>query len=472
MNGVWTCMQSYYRSYDHQTCDRNHGAEGHATLVPEETDRRGNTEPMARGEISYAFRPYRQGRTLAPVTVVTPPDDTGRTQAGGFIHTFFDVCPFSPSQRFLAVTRLPYGNRRPMFGDRADVCVIDLERETIRRVYETLAWELQLGANVQWGATDRFLYTNDVIDGRGTGVRIDLESGDATILAGPLYHVGPAETDIIGVSFDMLDLRQRGYGIPRALPVDRRSIDSVSETEGLWRTRLDTNTASLLVSVGRLVRSIGFEVPDHATAYPFHAKYNRDGSRIMQVVRVLHHEMKSRGAEKRFGRLAATFDAGGECIACAVPYERWSRGGHHPNWHPDGEHIVMNLMSDDDTLRFCQIRCDGTDFRVLSTRHRGGGHPSVNGKATFLLTDAYQGERRFLPGGSSWPPNEVPIRLLDLRSDEEASLCTVDTLGISGRFRVDPHPVWSRDYRRLCFNGMVNGARAVFVADVSAVIRD
>ena len=41
---------------------------------------------------SYDFRSYRKGQTMVPVTCVTPDD-------GFYMHTFYDVCPWSPDSR-------------------------------------------------------------------------------------------------------------------------------------------------------------------------------------------------------------------------------------------------------------------------------------------------------------------------------------------------------------------------------------
>ena len=73
----------------------------------------------------YSFKRYRKGETLSPVFKVTPDN-------GFFIHSFYDVCPFSPSQKYLAVTKLPFQNRDAEFGDLAEVCIIDLHNEEIK----------------------------------------------------------------------------------------------------------------------------------------------------------------------------------------------------------------------------------------------------------------------------------------------------------------------------------------------------
>jgi len=90
------------------------------------------------------FRSYRQGRTLCPVTIVTPPDRP-------FIHTFFDICPWSPSGRYLLCLMLPFENREPRAENRAGICVIDLQEKTIECVYETRGWAMQVAAHQQWG---------------------------------------------------------------------------------------------------------------------------------------------------------------------------------------------------------------------------------------------------------------------------------------------------------------------------------
>jgi hypothetical protein len=41
---------------------------------------------------------------------------------------------------------------------------------------------------------------------------------------------------------------------------------------------------------------------------------------------------------------------------------------------------------------------------------------------------------------------------------------------ISSALRVDPHPAWDPEFKRIAFNGFVNGTRRVFVADLSSLI--
>jgi len=406
---------------------------------------------------SFAFRPYRPGKTFGKVLCVTPDD-------GFYLQTFYDVCPFSPSQRYLAVTRFPFQDRQPNPGETADVCVIDLEERTIMTVYTTRAWGFQLGANLNWGRTDRFLYTNDLVDGRAVAVRLDLETGETKAFAGPMYHIAPDESCVIGFPPELMNATQFGYGAP----VDWKNVPRLTERaatdQGLWRTDLRTDETRLLVSVADLYERIpdGDSLGD-VVCYLFHSKFNRQNTRIMEVFRPLP---QGKGRQKLS---LFTFNTDGSDIRLAIDHHLWSRGGHHPNWHPDGEHLIMNLIPEGKRLSFCQFRYDGSDFRVISQKHPGGGHPSITPDGKYLVTDAYTSEGVVLPN------KEVPIRLLATESDEVEVICHMYTLGRKGDLgrgvlRLDPHPAWSRDFKRVCFNGAPEGRRQVFVADLAEVL--
>jgi hypothetical protein len=423
-----------------------------------------------RREKDIKFRPYRPGETLGKVSCVTPDD-------GYYVHTFYDVCPFSPSQKYLAVTRLPYQDREPVFGDRADVCLIDLERQTIRTVYSTKAWGFQLGANLNWGRSDRYLYANEVINGSAVCVRIDIETGDIDTFAGPMYHIAPDESCVAGFPLDLINATQSGYGAPLASGAKAWLPQGAAAKEGIWKTNLVTNTKTLLLSLSDGARAMTDGIPCmDGTFYFFHTKFNRQNSRILQVMRCLcgpgpkanvRRGNVSGGNFTRFNMLL-TFKPDGSDLRRVVSYQQWAAGGNHPNWHPDGEHIIMNLTPawlGDQTMRFCMFRYDGTEFKVLADDLRGSGHPSMETRSRYLISDAYPHQPMARSNG------EVPIRLVDVENGKEEAVCYIRTLWPGPEsLRLDPHPVWSRDYRKVCFNGAPDGRRQVFIADLTDVI--
>ncbi len=416
-------------------------------------------EDRKRLKKPFDFRPYRPGKTLASVTCVTPDD-------GFYIHTFYDVCPWSPSGRYLAVLRMPRQDRPPEWRERAEVCIVDLRDRTIQTVYSTSAYGMQTGAQVQWGRTDRFLYFNDKTErakGQATGIRLDWQSGKAEELAGPIYSVAFDESAAISFDLDLINHTQDGYGCAVA-PERRLKLSSAAaRDQGLWYTDLKTNRTRLLVSLAQVFEAM----PDKDAHkglefYLFHSKFNPRSNRIMQVVRL--HDPNKPSPNYSYP-LLTTFDRDGTNFRIAIPWQKWKLGGNHPNWLPDGERILINLKIDN-VMRLCMTRYDGSDFHLVNKTIVGSGHPSFEKTMRYIFTDAYTGESMTLPNG------EVPLRLIDTRTNTERTVATMFTLGAQAQsiLRLDPHPAWSRDGKQLCFNGAPDGRRQVFIAGVGNLL--
>lgn len=431
-----------------------------------------------RAKKQYKFQTYRSGRYLAPVTCVTPGD-------GFYVHTFYDVCPWSPGRNLLAVTKLPCQEKSPTWGDIAEVCVIDLKNETIETVYKTRAWSFQVGANVQWGsASNRFLYCNDIIDEKPVCVRIDLVSSESKAFSGAKYDIAPDEKSVISPNLLTMNIHQYGYAVPDKV-YGKPSVFSNNdlENEGLWKTYLETNKTELLVAFPQFLEKV--EGPEQdldyyrkSILYLFHSKFNKQNSRILQVLR---------GLLNNTGRDASLFSmhVDGSNLKQCLTREHWNQkadlggSGNHPNWHPDGEHVIMNCIPrwlGYNNMMFCQFKYDGSDFKILSEMHMGSGHASINRDSSYLLADTYPKQKWIAS-----PKGEVPIRLIDLNTDEEQMICSIPTnVGNNGKaykkgepgsqYKLDPHPVWSHDYKEVCFNGAPSGKRQVFIADLKEII--
>jgi len=314
------------------------------------------------------------------------------------------------------------------------------------------------------GHYDRYLYFNDKRQGAGdqaVAIRLDWQSGEAQELAGPIYSMAPDESGIISFNLDLINHVQDGYGCVVA-PQHRHKLGAgASTTEGLWHTDLKTNRKKLLVSLAEIHEALPDKDLYRGLAfYLFHSKYNRQGTRIMQVVRA--RDPQTEEGIYKYGILT-TFNSDGSNIRVAVTPQLWVRGGHHPNWLASGDRLLMNLKPNDH-LRFCTFSHDGTDFRVLSETILGSGHPAFEKTGRYIFTDAYPNEPVALPDG------KVPMRLIDTRRNQEKTIATIYTLGEQkvSVLRLDPHPAWSRDGLKSCFNGAPNGRRQIFIADLSS----
>ena len=410
-------------------------------------------------DLADRFPRYTDFDPAVPVWCVTP--GTGRT-----FHRFFDTSPFSPSGRYMALTRLPFEDRVPGPADVAEVVLVDLETGEERVVADTRGWDTQLGAQAQWGTDDTQLFFNDLAaPWRPFCVRLNPRTGGRTELDGTVYMLSPDAQWAASPCLLRTAVTQAGYGV--IVPRDHVPLNhGAPSDDGLYITSTATGKRRLLVSFAEILELATPQLQPTDLAggafYGFHVKWNPQGDRLMFVVR-----WQADDGQPLKPNLI-TLKADGSELHVAMPADVWGKGGHHPNWCPDGEHVMMNLKLDGETLRFVQARYDGTDLHTMTDAVLGSGHPTLHPNGRHIVTDSYPGEPVAFGDGTT------PIRLIDLETGQETTLARIRTVppfrGPAGELRVDPHPAWGRQHRRIAFNACPDGTRRVYVADLSAIV--
>jgi hypothetical protein len=413
-------------------------------------------------ELSDRFPAYTDFGPLVPVRCVTP-------GAGRVIHRFFDTSPLSPSGRYAALLRLPYEDRLPVPGDPAEVVLVDLASGEERTLDETRCWDTQVGAHVQWGRSDSALYYNDLRPGDWLpfGVRRDLLTGVRQELSGTVYMVSPDGKRAASPCLRRTARTQAGYGAvvpPEHLPANSGAPDD----DGVYVTDLESGRSRLLVSLRRVVEeALGRAERERMSGggfYAFHVKWNGRGDRLMLVLRWIPP-----GGGQLVSTLV-TMWADGSDLRTAIPASEWGgKGGHHPNWCPDGDHVIMNLAiaGAGTPLRLVRARFDGSGYGAMTEAVPGSGHPTLHPDGRHVLTDAYLSEPPAFGDGTT------PLRWVDVEAGSERHLvriCTQPPSGPNGALRVDPHPAWDYSYRRFAFNACPDGTRRVYVAEAGALL--
>jgi hypothetical protein len=312
------------------------------------------------------FPPYHGGDTkqLSPSWILTSPDVST-------VHRFFDTSPFSPSGRYVGVTRMSIKENRDVYiGDTAEIVVMDLFTGKSSVCANTTAWDSQVGAHVQWGKNDNELFYN-VIRNTSTGLApkgiiLNMFTNAHRELDCPVYQVSPSGLYSASPDLTTIKYTQLGYGV--FVPHTQASTDA-SKTKGLYLTDLTTGKCRLLVSLFDIAKFAN--IPTDVPMYGFHTKWSSDGTMIMFVVRTL-----TSSTEGGFSSLIPTapkkarinhmfvVSATGEILthvvswgsACGLlPARKYGdrtthivgdivvRGdGNHPNWIPDSHNISVN----------------------------------------------------------------------------------------------------------------------------------
>jgi hypothetical protein len=208
------------------------------------------------------------------------------------LHRFFDTSPISPSGRYLALLRLPYEGRSPSPADAGEVVLIDLQSGQERVIATSRGWEVQVGANVQWGRSDEELYFNDV-DPRtwkAFAVCVNPTTGSQRKLDGTVFMVSPDGTML--ASHNLVKSRnvQRGYGVVIPDDLVGKNIGPVAN-DGVYLTDTKSGRSRMLVSLKTIyetaVPSIRVEKPEAYQYYCFQVKWNPQSTRLLTTLQCI-----------------------------------------------------------------------------------------------------------------------------------------------------------------------------------------
>lgn len=426
----------------------------------------GLAAPQTPDGLEGIFPRYTEYEPLVPTYCVTP--DLDRC-----MHRFHLSSPFSPSGRYMGLTRLPREDRPPKPGEAAEIVLVDLQTGEQKVIAKTIGWDVQLGAQVQWGATDNDLFFNDVDPSSWIpyGIRMDPLTGQKQEMGGTVYSVSPDGKWAASTCLRRIGATQAGYGVvvpDSHIPVNVGAVDD----DGVYVTDTHSGESRMIASYRRIVEEAlpKIDVSHYGPGnfYGFHVKWNAHSDRLMLVLRY----MPESDGKRRPMLLTMTRD--GNDIRVAFPTSEWAdKGGNHPNWLPDGEHVMMNLNIHGDGERFVQARYDGTDMKVMTDVMSNRGHPSLHPDGRFIITDAYAAEKAGFGDGSA------PLWLIDRDKSEKKTLVRMNSVtppwaddpGRAKVMRVDFHPAWDRrTHTRVAFNGVHDGTRRVYVADLSDIV--
>ncbi|MEQ9290160.1 MAG: hypothetical protein RIG77_24730 [Cyclobacteriaceae bacterium] len=397
----------------------------------------------------------KPGKPLVPIRKVS---------SGGVIHRFHDTSPLSPSGRYLALFRVPFEEQYTKPGDAGEVILVDLKTNHEKVLAKSYGWEMQLGANVQWGATDDQLFYNDVDTKTWNAFTVELNpfSGKKRILNGTVFMASLDGEELLSYNLINSIHAQPGYGVVIPDSLTNYNIGPV-DSDSLFTTNTRTGKVRKLATIRDIyeksIPSIAVPNPNEYSYYLFKAMWNPQKTRIMTLVMM----KPLTGAKRRIAVITMLPD--GSDIRTAITPEQYAKGGHHMAWTADGEHISMNLNVDGKPgVEIITVKYDGTELKTVYPI--GSGHPSYHpGGLPLVITDSYWHEPITNKDGF------VPLRLINTETGTEQLLASVYVpITDDSLFRVDLHPTWDRSGRYIIFNAFEDNTRCVFIADLKDIV--
>lgn len=377
-------------------------------------------------------------------------------------HSYYDIPVLNEARREVVAYRSHFAERWMDREDRVTVGLVDLDRGGFRAIGVSTAWSWQQGPMAQWLPSGNGIVWNDrdvdSRDGAGFVARLhDLESGVSSTLPRPVYALCPKGRCALGINMARLDRARPGYGYVGG--ADPFADTAAPETDGIWRTDLDTGEERLLVSLARareelLANLDAEERQDHLERrriYWFnHIKFSPSGARFTFKLR-WREAFEGAPWSGTMGMSMTAPSDGGAPRALA-------RGTSHVIWW-DEERLYFWHQSEG---RFAVYRdaepAGRPDSHILSDAIGANVHiRHVPDDPSVMIFDRPYGER-------------VELAEVDLRSgrvQERAAFW--NHRPPHGPFRCDLHPVPSADGRRVIVTSLHDGGRQLYAVEHESV---
>ena len=388
--------------------------------------------------------------------VVTRVSDPGTIEHRCYTGFFFYQClQFDTTGRYLLGMRVYFQNRVVEPTDRADIGYIDLKDGfKWTKIGETMAWNWQQGARLQWRPrADEIVWNDRSNDGKKYVCRVyNFRTGKRRTLPRPVYDLSRDGATALTHDFE----RIKHYGTEYVGIEDLYQNQYAPSKTGVWKMNMDTGKAKLIMSLAGIA-AIAYPngIPSSGCLYFFREGWNPSGTRFIAFIK----DPENGGfKDKAFSMTSNGTD---------VRY-LYNNPSHH-SWQDDnyildfGKHTPPGggsplagyfLFKDDGTGRAKELlwATDSSKFN---------GHDSyVSGPGgDWIISDTYSIEG-FQYLFLYHRPTKLFVPLAKLKS----------TAG-EGIHRVDLHPRLSRDGRIVSIDATHEGlGRQMYIIDISHIL--
>jgi len=375
---------------------------------------------------------------------------------------YYDKLQFDPAGRCVLGMEVDFEHRSPHEDDVIKIGMVDLAAgDKWIELGESRAWCWQQGCMLQWipGTKSEILW-NDRRGGRFVCRIMDVSTGRMRTIGRPIYTVTPDGRFGASVDFRRIQDMRPGYGY--AGPGDPHKADLAPADSGIDLVDLATGERRRIISLADAA-AIPFPGRDTAGAkhYFNHLLFNTDGTRL----ELLHRYRPNRGTGGFITRML-TCGLDGSDVRVVDP----SGCTSHFIWRDAGRILAWSRYRG--ASGFFLYEDKGGGGRVVQV---GRGVMTRNGHCTYLPVPSGAEEP-----GSKWILNDTyptgPHRKQEVYLYHvPTGRCVVlgrfhSSAGYDGESRVDTHPRFSRDGKRVCIDSAHGGdGRQLYLIDISKI---
>jgi hypothetical protein len=377
---------------------------------------------------------------------------------------YYDKPPWDASGRYLVGLETEFMDRPPTPRDAATIGLIDTARENAwRPLARTFAWNWQQGTMLHWlpAAADRLVCYNvrpgaqpRRLGARFGAVILNVVTGEERLLPRPIYALSPDGRSALSTNFSRLADMRPGYGYVGL--EDPGRDDPAPADDGIYRMDLQTGEHELIISYAQVAHHQRDASMERAKHWFNHLQVAPDGGRFAFL-----HRWVAWGTARPWRTRLFTADFDGSELFCLADHEMIS----HYDWR-DPTHILAWARQYDIGDRYF-LFTDRSRAPAKGAREVVGeglfptdGHCSYSPDRRWVLTDTYPDQERQRTLVLYRPEDDLRVDIGRFFAPPE----------LGGEIRCDLHPRWSRDGRQVSFDSAHEGARQMYVVDVSPIV--
>lgn len=380
--------------------------------------------------------------------------DRVRAATQGPAHHFYgyyDKSPWNASGNLMLAHEVAFNDRAPTPQDVARIGVVHLDDGYhFEPLAESLAWNWQQGAMLQWHKTtgERCFFYNRRRGDQALGVLYDVEKGPIAEFERPIYALCPGGKTAFSLNFGRLHRWRPGYGYAGVR--EPFTEQEAPEDDGLHIIDLGSGTSSLLISLQQLAELEPRPDMEDTTHWLNHIQVSPGGKRV-----AFFHIWRY-GADDWRVRLYAVRPEGTDLIRILD-----TGSISHYDWRDDDQLLVWARHLDGSTAF---LSCDLVSGAIEVFGHEilnEDGHCSFSPDRRWVLNDTY--------------PDRYDRRTLMLVSEDGRRRIDIGRFHSPkaqwwGEIRCDLHPRWNRDGTQVCIDSVHSGERQMYILDVADIV--
>lgn len=392
----------------------------------------------------YAVSP--KIRSQGNITRISPDDASHE-----YFFGYYDKSPWDSTDRYMLCMRAKdtWSDVSPR--EKADILLIDTalpenDKNRVRKIAETGAWNVQQACMLQWLGPDfssRILF-NDYRNGRYVAVIKEVGTGAERVIDAPVYTVSADGKFALTLDFSRLYNLRPGYGYYN-VPEKTKDV-ALPDAPAVWKIDLESGeTAPLLTYKDFASFQPRPEMKEQGSVHKVnHLMLSPNGKRCMVLYRWFV-------GQRKYTRLI-TFNA------------------------LDGSGLYV--LSDDDMVSHCYWKDDETilafenkknggpgyylmkdktqEYKHCWPELNGDGHPSYSPGRKMIVTDSY--------------PDRARIQYIRVMKDEDSNPSILAKVFSPFKYdndtRCDLHPRWNHAGDKVCFDSVFEGHRGLYTVSV------